>query len=396
MFKIPATIFSFDFETLYISFHFISHHHHLSPITMFLTETSIFPSFFDPFNNTKKKNKIDAAHMKFDLFSHSFDESLLRRLKTLTNSSSSSPPSVAINLSWLSSALDFLSYTHNEAINLLSSLKLDNSLDFYLDNSVRLLDLCNSISSEIERFRHRRLVLSFALHVLNNGSEDQEKLTRARVSLSDWVNNYEGPIFDSNNNLENLARDLALRLKEVPRGKISADERLVRRTIFAVGLVTVFVAGVVVTALRGSTGLVVAVRAPPEFLWADSFNFLNTMISNRPDKKRYLLNELDEMEARVKEVSGVMVDGSGENEERSSSAVKELEMVTERLGGGLDRLGNGVNEVFNSVLSTRKGMLEKMRVGPPQEKRSDAKKVTSNLYTKRVLDNVSPGVSRIV
>lgn len=85
-----------------------------------------------------------------------------------------------------------------------------------------------------------------------------------------------------------------------------------------------------------------------------------------------------------------MVDGSGENGERSSSAVKELETVTERLGEGLDRLGNGVNEIFNSVLSTRKGMLEKMRVGPPQEKRSDAKNVTSNLYTKRVLDNVSP------
>ncbi|KAG6758081.1 hypothetical protein POTOM_038415 [Populus tomentosa] len=362
---------------------------------MFLTETCIFPSFFDPFNNTKKKNKKDAAHMKFDLLSHSFDESLLRRLKTLTNSPSSSRPSVAINLSWLSSALDFLSFTHDEAINLLSSLKLDNSLDFYLDNSVKLLDLCNSISSEIERFRHRRLVLSFALHVLNDGSEDQEKLTRARVSLSDWVNNYKGPIFESNNNLENLARDLELRLKEVPRGKISADERLVRRTIYAVGLVTVFVAGVVVTALRGSTGLVVAVRAPPEFLWADSFNFLNTTISNRPDKKRYLLNELDEIEARIKEVSGVMVDGSLENGERSSSAVKELEMVTERLGEGLDRLGNGVNEVFNSVLSTRKGMLEKMRVGP-QEKRSDAKKFTSNLDTKRVLDNVPPCVSKIV
>jgi len=108
-----------------------------------------------------------------------------------------------------------------------------------------------------------------------------------------------------------------------------------------------------------------------------------TMISNRPDRRRHLLDELDEMEARIKEVSGVMVDGSRENGERSSSAVKELEMVTERLGEGLDRLGNGVNEIFNSVLSTRKGMLEKMRVGPPQEKRSDAKEVTSNLYTKQ-------------
>ncbi|KAJ6720750.1 hypothetical protein OIU85_023916 [Salix viminalis] len=296
---------------------------------MFRTETSIFPSFFDPFNDTKKKkNKKDVAHMKLDLFSHSFDESLLRRLKTLANSSSTSQPSVAINLSWLSSALDFLSFAHEEAINLLSSLNLDNSVDLYLDNSVKILDLCNSISSEIERFRNRRLVLSFALLVLNNGSVDPEKLARARVSLSDW---------------------------EIPRGKISADERFVRRTIKAVGLVTVFVAGVVVTALRGSSGLAVAVRAPPEFLWAESFNSLCASVSTRPDKKRYLLDELDEIEARIKEVSGVMDGGSGENGERPSSAVKEMEMVTGRLGEGLERLGNGVNEIFNSVLRTRDG-----------------------------------------
>ncbi|KAJ6324911.1 hypothetical protein OIU76_012075 [Salix suchowensis] len=298
---------------------------------MFLTETSIFPSFFDPFNDTKKKkNKKDVAHMKFDLFSHSFDESLLRRLKTLANSSSTSQPSVAINFSWLSSALDFLSFAHEEAIILLSSLNLDNSLDFYLDNSVKILDLCNSISSEIERFRNRRLVLSFALLVLNNGSVDPEKLARARVSLSDWI---------------------------------SADERFVRRTIKAVGLVTVLVAGVVVTALRGSSGLVVAVRAPPEFLWAESFNSLCASVSTRPDKRRYLLDELEEIEARIEEVSGVMDGGSGENGERPSSAVKELEMVTGRLGEGLERLGDGVNEIFNSVLRTRDGMLERDESG---------------------------------
>ncbi|CAK7326066.1 unnamed protein product [Dovyalis caffra] len=329
---------------------------------MFLTETSNFPSFFDPFN---RKNKKDVAK-KFDLISNSFDESLLRRLKTLTNSLSSSPPSVAINFSWLSSVVDFLSFAHNEAITLLSTLKLDSSLNFYLDNSVKLLDLCNSISSEIERLRHRRLVISFAYHVLNDNSEDPEKLRRARASLSDWVTNFKGSRLDSNNNLEDLVRDLALRLKEVPRGKMSADVRVVRRTIYAVGLATALVAGVVLAALRGSTGLGVAVRAPPEFLWADSFNFISAAISaewTRPEKKRHLLKELDDVDVRIKELSAVLDDGSGKNGERLNGVVRELERVTETLGGGLERLSNGVNEVFNTVLSTRKGMLETMRVG---------------------------------
>lgn len=325
---------------------------------MFLTEKPNYPSFFDSFNKQKKKKE-------FDLISQSFDESILRRLNALCNSHSS----VTINFSWLSSALAFLSFTHNQAITLLSNPKLTDSLNFYLDDSVKLLDICNSIASEIERLRHRRLLLKLALHLFNNNnnSEDAEKLRRARASLTDWDNNLKGPRYESSKNLEHLVIDLAFMLKEVPRGKISSDERIVRRTIHSVGLVTVFVAGVVVAALRGSTELGVAVRAPSEFLWADSFNILNSAISAESGKKRHLLEELDDVEARLREVIGVMDDAGGEKGESLNGAVKELERVTETLGEGLERLSNGVNEVFNTVMSSRKEMLERMRVGQQKQ-----------------------------
>ena len=326
---------------------------------MFLTEKPNYPSFFDSFNKQKKKKK------EFDLISQSFDESILRRLNTLCNSHSS----VTINFSWLSSALAFLSFTHNQAITLLSNPKLTDSLNFYLDDSVKLLDICNSIASEIERLRHRRLLLKLALHLFNNNnnSEDAEKLRRARASLTDWDNNLKGPRYESSKNLEHLVIDLAFMLKEVPRGKISSDERIVRRTIHSVGLVTVFVAGVVVAALRGSTELGVAVRAPSEFLWADSFNILNSAISAESGKNRHLLEELDDVEARLREVIGVMDDAGGEKGESLNGAVKELERVTETLGEGLERLSNGVNEVFNTVMSSRKEMLERMRAGQQKQ-----------------------------
>lgn len=324
---------------------------------MFLTEKPNYPSSFDSFNKQKKK--------EFDLISQSFDESILRRLNALCNSHSS----VTINFSWLSSALAFLSFTHNQAITLLSNPKLTDSLNFYLDDSVKLLDICNSIASEIERLRHRRLLLKLALHLFNNNnnSEDAEKLRRARASLTDWDNNLKGPRYESSKNLEHLVIDLAFMLKEVPRGKISSDERIVRRTIHSVGLVTVFVAGVVVAALRGSTELGVAVRAPSEFLWADSFNILNSAISAESGKKRHLLEELDDVEARLREVIGVMDDAGGEKGGSLNGAVKELERVTETLGEGLERLSNGVNEVFNTVMSSRKEMLERMRVGQQKQ-----------------------------
>ncbi|KAJ6350542.1 hypothetical protein OIU78_006659 [Salix suchowensis] len=199
---------------------------------MFLTEKPNYPSFFDSFNKQKKKKK------KLDLISHPFDESLLRRLNTLCNSQFS----FTIDLSWLSSALAFLAFTHNQAVTLLSTPKLSSSLNLYLDESLKLLDLCNSITSEIERLRHRQLLLKYALHLINN-SEDAEKLRRARASLRDWDNNSKGSRSDRTKNLEHSAMDLAFMLKEVPRGKISPDERIVRRTIYSVGLVTVLVAG---------------------------------------------------------------------------------------------------------------------------------------------------------
>ncbi|KAJ6901320.1 hypothetical protein NC651_019175 [Populus alba x Populus x berolinensis] len=324
---------------------------------MFLTEKPNYPSF-DSFNKQKKKKE-------FDLISQSFDESILRRLNALCNSHSSG----TINFSWLSSALAFVSFTHNQAITLLSNPKLTDSLNFYLDDSVKLLDICNSIATEIERLRHRRLLLKLAIHLFNNNnnSEDAEKLRRARASLTDWDNNLKGPRYESSKNLEHLVIDLAFMLKEVPRGKISSDERIVRRTIHSVGLVTVFVAGVVVAALRGSTELGVAVRATSEFLWADSFNILNSAISAESGKKRHLLEELDDVEARLREVIGVMDDAGGEKGGSLNGAVKELERVTETLGEGLERLSNGVNEVFNTVMSSRKEMLERMRVGQQKQ-----------------------------
>ncbi|GMY05894.1 UPF0496 protein 4-like, partial [Fagus crenata] len=71
---------------------------------------------------------------------------------------------------------------------------LDVSLAWYLeDHNVKLLDLCNSISSEIERLHHRLFFLNFLLQLLTPSETPPlpEKLSRARDSLSD---------FDKNNN----------------------------------------------------------------------------------------------------------------------------------------------------------------------------------------------------
>ncbi|KAJ7954507.1 Protein BPS1, chloroplastic [Quillaja saponaria] len=186
-------------------------------------------------------------------------------------------------------AVDFLSFVHTEARSLISNMKfsdLDGSLALYLDESVKILDICNSVSWEIEQLSQRRLLLNFVLHLLNFSDSGEnlslpapEKLRKARDSLCGWDNCSSG--FRKRNflgNLEVLIRDLALGLDKAPCERISSVEKLVRRTVHAVRMVTVFIAGVLISSLHGLPE-VVAIRVPAEFLWADSFNELESTIS---------------------------------------------------------------------------------------------------------------------
>jgi hypothetical protein len=333
---------------------------------MFLTEIPRFHSL-------PKKHSLPPV--RYDVFARSFDNAILRRLTALNP-----PASTPIGLSWLSLALDFLSFAHTEARTLLSNLHLspdsDNSLAGYLDGALKLLDLCNSISSLIERLRLRRLSLNFVLHLLapsDSGFPAPEKLRRARDLLSDS----EKPSLDLDkrgfrSNPEDLIRDLALGLGDAPRGKISSADKLLRRTIHALGVLTVFFAGILVSVLYGSPRIA-AVQVPAEFSWADSFNALEGAVSTELTR-RFLVKELDDVGTRTREMREVIDDLAGLDEdkgrERLNTAVGELKRATEVFSEGLDRLSNGVNGMFQTVLCSRNGMLENVRVGQRKEKQS--------------------------
>jgi len=161
---------------------------------------------------------------------------------TLETSPEEPPQSAPIHarIDRASLAHNFLSFAHTEAQTHISNLHLstdsDDSLAGYLDGALKLLDLCNSISSLIERLRLCRLSLNFVLHLLAPfyfGFPAPEKVRRARDLLSDWGK----PSFDLSkwgfrSNPEDLIRDLALGLSNAPHGKISSANKLLRRTIW--------------------------------------------------------------------------------------------------------------------------------------------------------------------
>ncbi|OVA12120.1 Protein BYPASS-related [Macleaya cordata] len=347
---------------------------------MYPTNISNFPSL-TPFRLARKQSPAK----NLDLISRSFDENLLTRLKPLIFTAKKPK----ITLSFLSLAVDILSSTHREAETLFSELKssfnLEDPLNLYLDDSIKLLDICNSISSEIEHFQKNRLLINFVLNLLDFSDQDRqipgpEKLRRAKNSLSDWMNYTAGFKKPNLQNAEILIGNLAVRLEDPPRGMISNVKKLIHRIIYAVAAVTVLITRVVVSALTGSP-MDTRVRVPSEFIWAETFNGLESTLFNHTrnlctDENRRFIDDLDDVDSRVRSVYDVIdnlagmdhfvVGSSGVHEggkERLLKAVKELKMEMTAFSDGLDRLFNGVNVLFDSVLCARESLLEKFRVG---------------------------------
>ncbi|KAL5983116.1 hypothetical protein ACLOJK_017197 [Asimina triloba] len=330
---------------------------------MFRTETPRLPF---PFGSAG--HKLNPSPSKTpNLISKSFDENLLRRLDMLD------PPSVAY--SWLSRAVDLLSSTHAEAESLISDLTAsapEKSLPSFLDDSIKVLDVCNSITAEIERLRQGRLLIHLVLHLLRSGGPDREvpapeSLSKARDLLAE--HGKSTPLGKKSLTLESsaaLIRDLARATGAPQRGKIHAAEKALRHVIYAAGAVTVFLAGAIVAILAGLPDVVV-LPVPSEFLWSEKFNAIQVVVSGEirkrfsGDGKRHA-EEREAVEAALRRAADVIAAEGETDAERLRNAVKDLETATKDCSDGLDRLADGMNGFFRAVLCTRNTVLKKFRV----------------------------------
>ncbi|KAJ4974042.1 hypothetical protein NE237_007216 [Protea cynaroides] len=339
---------------------------------MFLTEYARrIPSFS---HRHLAGKRFPPSTKNLDLISQSFDEKLIRGLKTLN------PPSV--NLSWLSLAIDFLSSIHAEAESLVSDLKLSSSsLASYLDDSIKLLDLCNSIVLEIERFRQGRLLLVLGIQRLRRGQDlESEELCRVRDSLSHWGNHSQVLKTRMSQSPRALIEDLARGLGNPPLGKITTVGKVVERTIYTVGAVTLLI-GAITVAVFTESPETIQVRVPAEFSWADSFGQIERRFQSGRERLRSV--EVHNVNACVRSVcdviDDVVVGGEGVisegNKVKLEKAVTELETRTVTLTEGLDRSLDGVNRFFRTVLSMRNSLLGKCQVGSGCESERKSEKV---------------------
>ncbi|KAK1262624.1 hypothetical protein QJS04_geneDACA011546 [Acorus gramineus] len=242
---------------------------------------------------------------------NSFEETLTERLKRLKPKNSCD----VISLSWLRCAMESLSETHNDIKVLITDLQFpisdweDKWMDMYLDNSVKLLDICIAFSSELSQLDQGQLLLQYVLHVLDfsSGSPSSGQLIQARASLDDWKLHKIHSTSPKLENCSSILQGLHSSLHMV-KSRNSAKGKVLMREI-------------VVT-----------------------------------------LKELEEVD-KCAEKFYALTDGAGHDEiDLLQKSVSELGESAEKLSSGLDLLSKQVGIFFQIVLMGRDALLSNLRV----------------------------------
>ncbi|CAI9296542.1 unnamed protein product [Lactuca saligna] len=336
---------------------------------MFLVEKTHLTSHFKSFTKKSSPNQ-----KNYQLAARSFDEKVILHLKTLTPASDSS----IISLSWMSKAVSFLSIVHFEAQDQISNLRSESDYyqALYMDYSLKVLDLCNLISSAIQQLTERRLLMNLGLRMINSSGQipSPEKLKKAKDALFRSVSHTQEISKEKGQRAKTLIEELTFAINSLPLGKTSSAKDLIRRTLHGLGVLTLFVAGVLVSVLYGESDAV-EVRVPAEFLWAELVNGVQTQIyelikpkqfSIGAEKKGWLL-ELEDTAKQVVAVCDVLdevvSDGDEKHRGRLENDVKEMGNAAAKFSDVVNVLTNGINDLFSSVLKTRNGVLDGVRKG---------------------------------
>ncbi|KAF8379576.1 hypothetical protein HHK36_029017 [Tetracentron sinense] len=327
---------------------------------------------FFPFGNPFRMILPKGSYLSPKLLAllNSFEENLAERLKKLKPKDRGE----VLSLSWLKLAIESLCETHSDIKILITELQFPVSdwdekwMDVYLDNSVKLLDICIAFSSELSRLNQGQVLLQCILHALDASIAfpSSEQLVQARSSLADWME-----LISSRNPklekccaiLHGIAGSLYL-----PKAKNSAKGKVLMRAMYGIKVETIFVCSVFMAAFSGSVKPLMDLHVPDEFFWAEAFTDLQADV-NGESKMLFskgnvtILKELEAVEMCSKTLCTMIDEGLGSAEARTlQNFILDFGKRTERLSQGLDLLSKEVEGFFQISLTGRDALLCNLRV----------------------------------
>jgi len=295
-----------------------------------------------------------------------FEETLAERLRKLMPKQEDD----IFSFSWMILAMQLLSETHDDIKSFITELELpvydwdDKWIDVYLDNTVKLLDLCIAFSSELSRLSQGQLLLHCLLHNLaqNNSTE----FLKAKSSIESWKQH----IGSKNPRIENCLSliDKLMESLELPKVKNSAKGKVLMRAMYGVKVQTLFICRIFISAFTNSDKNLIDLQVASTYLWAEAFNdlqiFVNKEISNLVSSGRsILLKDLEEVDTDIKELHPMIQDNvEPVVSETFRSSVLALGKRVDKFSSGLDLLTKEVDRFFQIVLSGRDALLCNLRV----------------------------------
>lgn len=325
---------------------------------------------FFPFSNPFKMILPKGSYLSPKLIEllNKFEENLAEKFHKVMPKCSED----VLTLSWAKSAMELLAQSHSEIKTLITVLELplcdwdDKWVDLYLDNSVKLLDICIAFSSEFSRLNQGNLLLQCALHYLEDSSSSSN--VKACSSLDSWKRHFslKNPKLDNSFNiLDNLTETLNL-LKV----KSSAKGNLLLRAMFGVKVFTVFVCRIIAAAFTGSVNKLVYIPVPEFCLWAKAFSDVQAYVNGEmriilSNGSVTVLKELEAVDISVKNIYPMVQNVGKEfgNEGFFENSKSDLREKADKLSKGLDLLGKQVDGFFQIVLNGRDALLCNLTVG---------------------------------
>lgn len=299
------------------------------------------------------------------LLFRTFEDSLVGLLRSLLipGPSGGAGTAPALSFSYLSRAAGVLASVHKLVDGLIADPVLSGAdeaaVASYVASSIKLLDVCNALSAEVERVNRSRLLLLFAAHLLSSGAPaPPEKVRKAKDAIAEWEASSAGRGVSAATT--DLIRDLARR-EAPPRGRVTA----LGRAIYAVEAVSALIAGALVSSVGGEVDLGAGPKVPGGYSWGEAFNDLRSKLS-REIRGRCPI-EAHSVAASVRSLAEIVAKPADDNENtaaRLQIAVKELEHAAEGLTEGLDSLGGAVNGLFRALLGARNTALQSFRLPP--------------------------------
>ncbi|KAK6162285.1 hypothetical protein DH2020_002126 [Rehmannia glutinosa] len=324
---------------------------------------------FLPFGNPFRMLSPKGSYLSPKLLAllNTFEETLAGRIKKLQPAGRED----VLRLSWMRCAMDSLCEIHTDVKTLITALELpvcdwdDKWIDVYLDNSVKLLDICIAFSSETSRLKQGHLFLQCVSHNLSDASPKQ--FVRARSSLDGWRQHTAS----KNPRLDNCfcAMDGLAQKLDLPKIKNSAKGKILMRAMYGVKVVTLLVCSIFAAAFSGSAKKLMDLQVPETCLWAEAFadlqTFVNTEIRSLYSSGRVtVLKELEAVDTGVKKLYPLVQDGADSVEaEALIDLTSGLGKSAENLSQGLDLLAKEVDRFFQIVLTGRDALLSNLRAG---------------------------------